>query len=61
MAKLKLTLIKSAAGRLATHKSTIECLGLKRINQSVVKEVNPSLLGMINKVNYLLEVEEINE
>ena len=61
MAKLKLTLIKSKSGRLASHKSTIECLGLQRINHSVVKEDNPAIRGMVNKVSYLLKVEEINQ
>lgn len=56
--ELKLTLVRSLIGRLKKHKATIECLGLKRIHQSVVVKDIPSVRGMINQVQYLLKVEE---
>ena len=55
---LELTLVKSVIGRLPKHRATIEALGLKRISHTVKREDTPSLRGMINKVNYMIKVEE---
>ena len=57
--KIKITLIKSPIGYKQKAKKTIEALGLKKINQSVIHNTNDSILGMINIVNYLVKVEEI--
>ncbi|MFU0824288.1 50S ribosomal protein L30 [Clostridium sp.] len=59
MAKLKVTLIKSTIGRKKDHIATVNALGLKKIGNSVVHEDTPQVKGMINKVSYLLTVEEI--
>lgn len=56
--KLKLTLVKSRHGRLPRHADCIAGLGLRRINQSVVVADTPENRGMINRVSYLLRVEE---
>jgi large subunit ribosomal protein L30 len=56
--KIKVTQIKSTAGRLKNHRACVEGLGLRRINHTVEVEDTPSIRGMINKVNYLLKVEE---
>jgi len=56
---LKITLKKSTIGRLNSHRQTIKSLGLRRLNQSVVHEDNPSIQGMVKKVSYLLDVENI--
>jgi len=59
MAKnVKVTLIKSRFGRLKKHRACIRGLGLRRINHSVVVEDTPAIRGMINKISYLLRVEE---
>jgi large subunit ribosomal protein L30 len=57
--QFKLTLMKSLAGRAQKHKDTIQCLGLRKIRQSVVVDNKPTVCGMINKVSYLLHIEEI--
>lgn len=59
--KLRLTLVKSLIGRLQKHKDSVRCLGLGRgrVNSSVVVEATPSTLGMIDKVAYLLKIEEV--
>lgn len=58
--QLKVTLVKSLAGRAQKHKDTIQCLGLRKIHQSIlVSQTSPSIRGMINAVSYLLKVEEI--
>jgi large subunit ribosomal protein L30 len=60
MASLKLTLVKSTAKRLPNHKLCIQGLGLrKRLNGSVVVQDTPAIMGMINKVRYLLKVETV--
>lgn len=56
--KLKVTLVKSTAHRLQSHKATVTGLGLRRMHHSVEVIDTPEIRGMINKVGYLLKVEE---
>lgn len=56
--QLKVTLTKSRHGRLDSHKACITGLGLRKIRQSVTVPDTPEIRGMINKVSYLLSVEE---
>ena len=58
MADLKITLVKSTIGAIPKHKKTVEALGLKKTNSSVVVEDNPAIRGQINKVKHLLTIEE---
>ena len=57
--QLKVTLVKSTAGRLASHKACVIGLGLRRIRHSVVVENTPAVRGMINKVSYMVTAEEV--
>ena len=56
--KVKVTLVKSKYGRLKKHQACVAGLGLRRINHSVIVEDTPENRGMINKVSYLLRVED---
>jgi large subunit ribosomal protein L30 len=56
--KIKVTQIRSSYGRLQAHKACVIGLGLRRIGHTVEVEDTPSVRGMINKVNYLVRVEE---
>ncbi len=56
VAKIKVTLVKSPAGRLQAHKACVRGLGLRRINHTVEVIDTPENRGMINKVHYLLKV-----
>lgn len=58
MAKLKITLVRSLIGRKKDQKDTVTALGLKKIGAAVEKEDTPQIRGMINKVSFLLKVEE---
>jgi large subunit ribosomal protein L30 len=58
MAKIKVTQTKSAIGRLPKHRATLVGLGLRKINHSVVLEDTACVRGMVNKVAYMLKVEE---
>lgn len=57
--KLKLTLKRSVIGALPNHKACVKGLGLRRINHTVVVADNQCNRGMVNKVSYLLQVEEV--
>ena len=57
--KLKVTLVKSRSGRLKSHKACVAGLGLRKIRQSVTVVDTPENRGMIDKVSYLLQVEEV--
>ena len=56
--KVKVTQTKSSIGRLQNNKACLTGLGLRRIGHTVEVEDTPSVRGMINKVNYMLQVEE---
>lgn len=58
MSKIKLTQIRSTIDRPKRQKDTMKALGLRKMNQTVVKEASPQILGMVNKVKHLLSVEE---
>jgi large subunit ribosomal protein L30 len=57
--KLKITQTKSAIGRLANQKATIRALGIRKLNQTVVHDDNPTIRGMIGTVAHLVKVEEV--
>jgi large subunit ribosomal protein L30 len=57
-AMIRVTQVKSIHGRLKNHQACVHGLGLRRIGHTVEVEDTPSVRGMINKVNYLLKVEE---
>jgi large subunit ribosomal protein L30 len=56
--QLKVTLIKSVNGRLDSHKACVRGLGIRRIHHTVTVNNTPENRGMVNKVSYLLKVEE---
>ena len=58
---LEITLVKSTIGYKPKAKLTVAALGLKKINQCVVKSDTPQIRGMINKVNYLLKVTDVKK
>lgn len=55
--KVKVTQVKSTAGRLQAHIACVKGLGLRRIGHTVEVEDTPSVRGMINKAFYLLQVD----
>ncbi len=57
--KLKVTLVRSKIGRIRSHRATVAGLGLKRMHQTVVLDDTPEIRGMIRKVAYMLNVEEV--
>ena len=59
MAQIKVTLVKSTIGQVASVKGTIAALGLKKIRSSKVLDDTPSVQGMISKVKHLVKVENV--
>jgi large subunit ribosomal protein L30 len=57
--KLSVTMIKSKFGRLPRHQACLKGLGLRKINQTVEVLNTPENRGMINKISYMLNVEEV--
>ena len=58
MKQVKITLVKSIHGRLKAHKACVSGLGLRRMHQPKIVNDTPENRGMINKISYLLNVEE---
>jgi large subunit ribosomal protein L30 len=57
-ATIKVTQTRSSSGRLKAHKACIAGLGLRRIRHTVEVEDTASVRGMVDKVNYMVRVEE---
>ncbi|MGK5529148.1 50S ribosomal protein L30 [Streptomyces sp. URMC 129] len=60
MARLKITQVKSRIGSKQNHRETLRSLGLRRINDVVVKDDRPEIRGMANTVRHLVTVEEVD-
>ncbi len=58
--RLRVTLVRSTIGRLAAHKACVRGLGLRRLHHTVEVEDTPCNRGMVNKVSYLLQIEEVD-
>jgi large subunit ribosomal protein L30 len=59
MAHIKITQRRSRIRCLKKHKRTLDALGLRRMNRSVIKEDTPQIRGMIAQVDYLVAVESV--
>jgi large subunit ribosomal protein L30 len=59
MPRLKVTQVKSGIGGKSNQRDTLRSLGLKRINDTVVKEDRPEIRGMVQTVTHLVTVEEV--
>ncbi len=58
--QLSITLRKSYIGRPGKHKRVVAGLGLRKMNQTVIRQDTPQIRGMVNKISHLLEVKEIS-
>lgn len=56
MATIKLKQVKSAIKRPADQKATVKALGFKRLNQVIEKEATPQIMGMVKKVQHLIQI-----
>lgn len=60
MAQLKITLKRSPIGAKPAHRKTVRSLGLRKMHQTVVKNDDPAIRGMIRSIIHMVEYEEIN-
>lgn len=58
MDKIKITQVKSVIDRPKRQKDTIQALGLKKMNQTVIHVATPQIMGMVNAVSHLVSVEK---
>ncbi len=58
--QIKVTLIKSTFGRLQNHKDCARGLGLGKMHSSSTLVATPCVMGMVNKISYMLKVEEVS-
>jgi len=56
---IKIKLIKSIIHRNEKQRAIVRGLGLRKINSVVIREKRPEILGMINKISFMLTVEEV--
>jgi large subunit ribosomal protein L30 len=61
MGKLRITWVRSTIGHPQRQRDTIKALGLRRLNHTVEQPDNPSVRGMVVKVQHLVRVEEVRE
>lgn len=61
MSKLRITYRKSVIGYNRRQKETIKALGLRKINQAVIKPDSPSMRSMVFTVQHLVDVEEVGD
>ena len=57
--KVRLTQDRSVINRPQSQRDTLVALGLKKINATSERELNPQVEGMVRKVAHLIKIEEI--
>ena len=61
MTRLRITLKKSGIGFERNQQATVRSLGLRRLNQTVVREDTPVVRGMLHKVRHMVQVDEVED
>ncbi len=56
--KIRVTQTRSSYGRLQSHKDTVRGLGLRRMHHTVELDDTPEIRGMVNKIAYMVKVED---
>ncbi len=59
--QLRITLVRGLSGRTPYHRKVVQGLGLTRINRAVVRKDTPEIRGMVEKVSFLVRMEEVGE
>ncbi len=58
--RIRIRLVKSLIGRKPKQRRTVKALGLGKVGSVVEKSVHPTIMGMVNAVSHLVEVEEVS-
>jgi large subunit ribosomal protein L30 len=59
--KIAVKQVRSGIGRPSNHRRTLEALGIRRHQQTVIHNDTPAIRGMINQISHLLEVTDVEE
>ena len=59
--QIKITLKKSPIGKRRKHRAILESLGLTKLNKTVYKPNHPTIMGMIKKVEYMVDYQLVKE
>ncbi len=59
--KIAVKQVRSGIGRPTKHRRTLEALGFKRHQQTVIHNDTPAIRGMINQISHMVEVTEVEE
>jgi len=59
MAQLKITLRRSPIGAKPAHRKTVRALGLRKMHQTVIKNDDPAIRGMVKSISHMVEYEEM--
>lgn len=57
--QVRITLVRSTIGQPQDQKNAVQSLGLRKVNHSVIRNNDPSILGICSKVSHLVTVEEV--
>ena len=57
--KLKITLVKSTIGAVPKNRKTVESMGLRKLNKSIILPDNEATRGQIRQISHLIKVEEV--
>ncbi len=57
--QLRITLVRSTIGRPEDQKNSVKSLGLRKVNHTVIRNDDPSIRGICNKISHLVSVEEV--
>ncbi|TVQ26475.1 MAG: 50S ribosomal protein L30 [Spirochaetaceae bacterium] len=60
MARLKITLVRSPIGTLPKHRRTVRSLGLRKLHQTVEKDDNSAIRGMVRAIDHMVRIEELS-
>ena len=55
---IKVTLVKSGIGKDKKTRQTLTGLGLTKLNKTVILKNTPAIRGMINKVSFMVRLED---
>ncbi len=56
---LKITLVKSPIGAVPKHRATVEAMGLRKLNKTIMLPDNAATRGQIQQIRHLVKVEEV--
>lgn len=59
MAKILITQVRSRIGASKRQKLNLDSLGLKKLNRTVEHDATPQIMGMVEKVRHLVEIQEV--